>query len=648
MNSPCSCNTDVLPADALDLTSVTVKLNESAVLPCKWNCSGLSKWTMIDTQGIVAWCNETCWSDAGFLISHDQYLKGDLSLTVTAANYIKRGWYNCQCNETEICSVRLSIDTIRTAVQLRFGEYLLMNLSIPENVEVMYNQSVIYDTTSKQICTLKKGSLECDDKYTQRIERVLRLQVNSNDSGLYTIRDMENNEVIHVYNVSVAGRVVFLSSGFLHLTPPLQWYWSCHVCSTMQSCTDHCVLLIFIVMFTPVPSLAFITITVKLHQSAKLPCNYTCPGLGKWTISHNRDNLLAQCDQTSCSSVDGYKISHDEYVKGDLSLTITAADYTHRGLYTCNCNSMDVRDVRLSIETLMSSVELNSGEDLLMDLPVPQSLEVIYKPKDSSGLYGEQICTVTKHILQCKAEYTPRASLSYPELTLRDVNITDCGIYTIRDVEYEENIYIYTLYVIEIQRITDGQPVNQLLAWLLPALALMMGVIIGLVCILKIRSKLLKRVKLQQEEQERLEQERLLQQEEQERILKEKLLQERMVNQQMEEEHAIQQQQQQAYIQHLWMCLEERVGSRHASAAESRDSLYGWRAQMGDWDSSTEQDYAGAVMLNRSYSSAKYSPYLQVSDCYTEEYFQWPTDDGVTASPNQSEAMDPFSYSSWF
>ncbi|XP_046697928.1 uncharacterized protein LOC124380738 [Silurus meridionalis] len=477
----------------------------------------------------------------------------------------------------------------------------------------------------------------------------------------------------------------------------------------MQSCTDHCVLLIFIVLVTPVPTLAFITVTVKLHQSAKLPCNYTCPGLGKWTISHNRDNVLAQCDQTSCSSVDGYKISHDEYVKGDLSLTITAADYTHRGLYTCNCNSMDVRDVRLSIETLMSSVELNPGEDLLMDLPVPQSLEVIYKPKDSSGLYGEQICTVTKHILQCKAEYTPRASLSYPELTLRDVNITHSGIYTIRDVEYEENIYIYTLYVIEIQRITDGQPVNQLLAWLLPALTLMMGVIIGLVCFLKIRSKLLKCVKLQQEEQERLEQERLLQQEEQERILKEKLLQERMVNQQMEEEHAIQQQQQQAYIQHLWMCLEERrnssaagmrqrrayseadlnqiilryqeqerneqipvfktsrissrtrmsqrsyseanvsqVGSRHASAAESRDSLYGWRAQMGDWDSSTEQDYAGAVMLNRSYSSAKYSPYLHVSDCYTEEYFQWHTDDGVTASPNQSEAMDPFSYSSWF
>ncbi|XP_046697932.1 uncharacterized protein LOC124380740 isoform X2 [Silurus meridionalis] len=259
----------------------------------------------------------------------------------------------------------------------------------------------------------------------------------------------------------------------------------------MQSCSiHHCILFSFTLTLSTVPALATVTpVTVKLHQSAKLLCKGKCSGVVKWTMFHNPDNVLAQCDQTSCSSVDGYKMFHDEYVKGDLSLTITAADYTHRGLYTCNCNSMDIRDVRLSIETLKSSVELNPGEDLLMDLPVPQPLEVIYKPKDSSGLYGEQICTVAHQILQCKAEYTPRASLSYPNITLRDIVITDSGIYTIRDAKNDEDIHIYTLTVRE----HGSSPMNPL--WLGIMIVLLFLIVIIMVAVFVVKNRRIQRLK---------------------------------------------------------------------------------------------------------------------------------------------------------
>ncbi|KAK1784511.1 hypothetical protein P4O66_023125 [Electrophorus voltai] len=52
-------------------------------------------------------------------MSHDQYLKGDLSLTITDADYTKRTWYTCACNGKDICDVSLQIEvgTVGSFVQ---------------------------------------------------------------------------------------------------------------------------------------------------------------------------------------------------------------------------------------------------------------------------------------------------------------------------------------------------------------------------------------------------------------------------------------------------------------------------------------------------------------------------------------------------
>lgn len=88
---------------------------------------------------------------------------------------------------------------------------------------------------------------------------------------------------------------------------------------------------------------------------------------------------------------------------------------------------------------------MKSDEDLVLNLTVPEPVEVIYKSSDSAD--GEQICTVTQHTLQCTAEYTHRTSLSPRELTLRGVERSDSGSYIVRDTKNDEEIHVCTVSV---------------------------------------------------------------------------------------------------------------------------------------------------------------------------------------------------------
>ncbi|KAB5535964.1 hypothetical protein PHYPO_G00123900 [Pangasianodon hypophthalmus] len=121
----------------------------------------------------------------------------------------------------------------------------------------------------------------------------------------------------------------------------------------MQSCSiHHCVLFFLTLTFTTAPVSAAVCPTLaKLHQPVILPCENDCSKEAKWTLTNNRDVVFARCDQTSCSSMKGYEMSHDQYLKGDLSLTITAADYSKRNTYSCECGISDISTVSLSIES---------------------------------------------------------------------------------------------------------------------------------------------------------------------------------------------------------------------------------------------------------------------------------------------------------
>ncbi|KAL6466245.1 hypothetical protein MHYP_G00263780 [Metynnis hypsauchen] len=105
-----------------------------------------------------------------------------------------------------------------------------------------------------------------------------------------------------------------------------------------------------------------------------------------------------------------------------------------------------------------TSLRLNSGEPLVLDLEIPEEVELIYDSMDAAGPSRGQICTVDGRSLQCKPEYKRRMSSA---LQLRGVTPSDSGVYTVMDKRNEETIHIYTVTVEsaeEHDKVKDDQP----------------------------------------------------------------------------------------------------------------------------------------------------------------------------------------------
>ncbi|XP_036453903.1 uncharacterized protein LOC118826927 isoform X2 [Colossoma macropomum] len=224
----------------------------------------------------------------------------------------------------------------------------------------------------------------------------------------------------------------------------------------MRSCSSaHSILILLTITVITVSESAVTVVKVNLHDSATLSCSERCSGLVRWTVYHNPDDVLAECDQTSCRSVkEGYQMIHDQYLKGDLSLIITEADFTKRDTYTCDCDYLDVCDVTLQVEFLKTPVQIESGDSLVLDLDLSDPVKVIY---NSTAVYGPPsgpICTVHRRSLQCKPEYTQRASLT-SGFELRGMTPSDSGVYTIWDTKNKEMIHVYTVTVQDNQQSLD-------------------------------------------------------------------------------------------------------------------------------------------------------------------------------------------------
>ncbi|XP_035381911.1 uncharacterized protein LOC118241332 isoform X2 [Electrophorus electricus] len=205
-----------------------------------------------------------------------------------------------------------------------------------------------------------------------------------------------------------------------------------------------------------------------------------------WTVFHKQHDILAQCDRISCQSKEGFYMSHDQYLKGDLSLTITDVDYTKRTWYTCECGGVDICAMSLGIEALSSSVWIKSNENLVLDLFISESVKVIYNSTGAAAPSSGQICTVAGSSLQCKDEYTQRASL-ISAVELRETAPSDSGVYTIWDTSNEEVIHTYTVTV-EVQPCPDESSTVTVLAVLLALMGA--GLVAAGLVIVQLRKKI--------------------------------------------------------------------------------------------------------------------------------------------------------------
>ncbi|KAF4074833.1 hypothetical protein AMELA_G00243470 [Ameiurus melas] len=190
------------------------------------------------------------------------------------------------------------------------------------------------------------------------------------------------------------------------------------------------------------------SVTAKLHHPVTLTCDSRCSGVLKWSLFNKPGSVLARCDQTSCRSEEGFNISHDQYLKGNPHLTITAADYSTRGLYTCLCDDKDVCNVRLLIETLEMTRVIAPGEPIDVHLPHTDMVGVGFTASDAVQPSNLQICTVDKEKIQCSPDYKERASL-LNTLQIKDGNVSDSGNYTVRDIVNDETLAIVTVHMRE-------------------------------------------------------------------------------------------------------------------------------------------------------------------------------------------------------
>ncbi|KAG9261558.1 hypothetical protein AMEX_G25125 [Astyanax mexicanus] len=220
----------------------------------------------------------------------------------------------------------------------------------------------------------------------------------------------------------------------------------------------------------------FSFIFTKLHEAATLPCNQTCSGSVTWA---HKENVLAQCDQTSCHSTEGFQMFHDQYLKGNLSLTISEADFSKRMWYTCRCDGKEICDVSLRIQPFSLPVSVQAGQSLSLDLPVPDNVEVILNRTDDGSSNTFRLCRIEGHKAQCDSLYKQRVSVG-SSLQLKEVKNQDGGVYILWDIKNDEVIGMYTVTVTEPSAGQDGSvatPVAVVLGVLLVFAVLVIAVL---------------------------------------------------------------------------------------------------------------------------------------------------------------------------
>ncbi|XP_076854634.1 uncharacterized protein LOC143509681 [Brachyhypopomus gauderio] len=430
------------------VSPVKVNLHDVAILPCSQTCSGLVTWTVFHKpHDILAQCNQTsCQSQEGFHMSHDQYLKGDLSLTITDVDHTNRAWYICKCDGVEISDVHVQIEPVNVHKHVEPGKSLSMDVPVLEPVEVILNRTGDTTPITVRLCEIRGCEIQCLSEYEKRVTFNFSLQLKEmkeSDIGVYTLWYTRNDVVIGTY--TVAGGV-----------PPQE----------IRNPTSR----------------------VNVNNNATLSCNRICSGLVTWTV-YRKPHILAQCNQTLCQSKEGFHMSHDQYLKGDLSLTITDVDYNKMAWYTCECDGTLLCDWNLEVNASNKKVHVLPGESLTLAVPVSEPVEVVFNKTDHDRAITVRLCEIRGCEIQCVSEYEKRV-LFRSSLQLKEMKESDSGVYTIRDTKNDEVISTYTVTVGGRQdgpgrTAVEKEPDNLVLAVVLPVSIILVVVVVVVVVVVK-------------------------------------------------------------------------------------------------------------------------------------------------------------------
>ncbi|XP_053466825.1 uncharacterized protein LOC128599330 isoform X2 [Ictalurus furcatus] len=191
---------------SVDRQKVFGNLHESASLPCTVQCSGELTWTRFQKQDdvLVRCSSVSCWSKDGFILSYEQYLKGNSSLTMLKADYSLRGLYMAKCVSETVCEVVFTLSPLEMTRVIAPGEPIDVLLPLTDLVEVSFTPSDAVQPSNLQICTVDKEKIQCIQDYKERASLLNTLQIkdgNVSDGGNYTVRDKVNDETLAIVTV---------------------------------------------------------------------------------------------------------------------------------------------------------------------------------------------------------------------------------------------------------------------------------------------------------------------------------------------------------------------------------------------------------------------------------------------------------------
>ncbi|XP_053530489.1 uncharacterized protein LOC128628675 isoform X2 [Ictalurus punctatus] len=191
---------------SVDRQKVFGNLHESASLPCTVQCSGELTWTRFQKQDdvLVRCSSVSCRSKDGFILSYEQYLKGNSSLTMLKADYSLRGLYMAKCVSETVCEVVFTLSPLEMTRVIAPGEPIDVLLPHTDLVGVSFTASDAVQPSNLQICTVDKEKIQCSPDYKERASLLNTLQIKDgdvSDSGNYTVQDKVNDETLAIVTV---------------------------------------------------------------------------------------------------------------------------------------------------------------------------------------------------------------------------------------------------------------------------------------------------------------------------------------------------------------------------------------------------------------------------------------------------------------
>ncbi|XP_053466753.1 uncharacterized protein LOC128599267 [Ictalurus furcatus] len=153
---------------------------------------------------LVRCSSVSCWSKDGFILSYEQYLKGNSSLTMLKADYSLRGLYMAKCVSETVCEVVFSLSPLEMTRVIAPGEPIHMHFPLTDLVGVSFTASDAVQPSNLQICTVEKEKIQCSPDYKERASLLNTLQIkdgDASDSGNYTVRDKVNDETLAIVTV---------------------------------------------------------------------------------------------------------------------------------------------------------------------------------------------------------------------------------------------------------------------------------------------------------------------------------------------------------------------------------------------------------------------------------------------------------------